>query len=105
MYPPGNLQYRFSLATSSFTCRHQSDSACCKFPELLRLVGFSGSPTPMPKEDIERIPDFQGQGWGAQPHPYLQAGRRARRVRGPLAGMEGIIVRRKNRSRLVFRPT
>jgi hypothetical protein len=42
------------------------------------------------------------QGWRAEPHPYLQVGKRARVVRGPLAGMEGIVLRRKNRSRLVL---
>lgn len=71
-------------------------------PGVVRLVGFNGRPTPMPQEDIERIREFLGQGWRAEPHPYLQAGRRARVVQGPLAGMEGIIVRRKNRSRLVL---
>ena len=56
----------------------------------------------MPQEDIQRIRDFLGQGWRAEPHPYLQAGRRARVMRGPLSGMEGIVVRRKNCSRLVL---
>jgi len=69
---------------------------------VVRLVGFNGSPTPMPEEDLERIREFLGQGWHAEPHPYLQVGRRARVVRGPLAGMEGIVLRRKNRSRLVI---
>src|SRR5215470_13224289 len=71
-------------------------------PGVVRLVGFNGSPTPMPEEDLERIRQFLGQGWRAEPHPYLQAGRRARVVRGALAGMEGIVLRRKNRSRLVI---
>ena len=83
MYPPGNPKYRFSMATSSFTCRHQSDSACCKFPDLVRRVGFSGSPTPMPKEDIERIPEFLGQGWRAEPRTYI---RRLGEGRGECAG-------------------
>src|SRR5437016_582771 len=84
---------------------------------VVRLVGFNGSPTPMPEEDLERIREFLGQGWHAESHPYLQVGRRARVVRGPLAqraqraqrvvrgplaGMEGIVLRRKNRSRLVI---
>lgn len=71
-------------------------------PGVVRLVGFNGSPTPMPQEDIQRIHEFLGQGWRAERHPYLRAGRRARAVRGPLAGMEGIVVRQKNRSRLVL---
>jgi len=69
---------------------------------VVRLVGFNGSPTPLPEEDLERVREFLGQGWRAEPHPYLQAGRRARVMRGPLAGMEGIVLRRKNRSRLVI---
>jgi len=71
-------------------------------PGVARLVGFDGSPTPMPEEDMNRIREFLGQGWRAEPHPYLQAGRRARVVRGPLTGLEGIVARRKNRSRLVL---
>lgn len=71
-------------------------------PGVVQLVGFNGSPAPIPQEDICRIREFLGQGWRAEPHPYLQAGRRARVLRGPLAGMEGIVVRRKNRSRLVL---
>ena len=71
-------------------------------PGVVRVVGFNGNPTPIPQEDIERIREFLGQGWRAEPHPYLQMGRRARVVRGPLMGMEGIVVRRKNRSRLVL---
>ncbi len=71
-------------------------------PGVVRLVGFNGSPTPMPEEDLHRIREFLGQGWRAEPHPYLQVGRRARVVRGPLAGIEGIILRRKNRNRLVI---
>jgi transcription antitermination factor NusG len=71
-------------------------------PGVVRLVGFSGSPTPMPEEELLRIREFLGQGCRAEPHPYLQLGRRARVVRGPLAGMEGIVLRRKKRSRLVI---
>lgn len=71
-------------------------------PGVVRLVGFHGHPTPLPQEDMERIRGFLGQGLRAEPHPYLVAGRRAHVVRGPLAGMEGIVVRRKNRSRLVL---
>jgi transcription antitermination factor NusG len=71
-------------------------------PGVVRLVGFNGHPAPIPEEDVNRIREFLGQGLQAEPHPYLQVGRRARVVRGPLAGMEGIVTRRKNRSRLVL---
>ena len=71
-------------------------------PGVVKLVGFNGSPTPMPEEDLHRIREFLGQGCRAEPHPYLKAGRRARVVRGPLAGMVGIVARRLRRSRLVI---
>lgn len=71
-------------------------------PGVVRLVGFRGSPVAVPEEDILRVRELLGQGWRAEPHPYLAAGRRARVMRGPLAGMEGIVLRRKNRSRLVL---
>jgi transcription antitermination factor NusG len=71
-------------------------------PGVVRLVGFDGNPTPMPEEDLERIREFLGRGWHAEPHPYLRAGKRARVVCGPLAGMEGIVLRRKKRSRMVL---
>jgi len=71
-------------------------------PGVVRLVGFNGSPTPVPEEDVHKIREFLGQGWRAEPYPYLQTGRRARVVRGALAGMEGIVLRRKNRTRLVI---
>lgn len=71
-------------------------------PGVVRLVGFNGSPTPMPEEDLEKIREFLGHGWRVGLHPYLQTGRRARVVRGPLAGMEAIVLQRKNRNRLVL---
>ena len=71
-------------------------------PGVVRLVGFNGSPTAMPEEDMNRIRDLLGQGWRAEPHPFLQVGKRARVVRGPLTGTEGIVARRKNRRRLVL---
>jgi len=73
-----------------------------QIPGVVRLVGFNRSPAPMLEEDMTRIRQFLGQGWRVEPHPYLQVGRRVRVVRGPLTGMEGIVARRKNRSRLVL---
>ena len=71
-------------------------------PGIVRLVGFDGHPAPVPDEDVTRIREFLDQGWRAEPHPYLQVGKRARVVSGPLEGMEGVILRRKNGSRFVI---
>ena len=71
-------------------------------PGVACLVGFAGRPVAVPEEEVTRIREFLERGLHAEPHPYLQAGRRARVVRGPLTGLEGIVARRKNRSRLVL---
>ncbi len=70
-------------------------------PGVAWLVSFAGKPVPVPEEEFARIRGFLKQGLRAEPHPYLKIGKRAWVVRGPLAGMEGIVARRKNRSRFV----
>ena len=71
-------------------------------PGVVRLVGFNGQPTAVPAEDVARIREFLVQGFRAEPHPFLAVGRRVRVQSGPLAGMEGVILRRKSRTRLVI---
>lgn len=71
-------------------------------PGVLRFVTFQGHPAPVTDSEIEVLSSSLGRGAKAEPHPYLQRGRRVRVVRGPLAGTEGILVRRKERFRLVL---
>ncbi len=71
-------------------------------PGVLRFVTFQGHPAPVNDSEIEALSSSLGRGTKAEPHPYLQRGRRVRVVRGPLAGTEGILVRRKERFRLVL---
>ena len=71
-------------------------------PGVARLVGFNGGPTPLPVEEIEGLKRGLVSGMRAEPHPFLTAGRRVRVKSGPLAGTEGILVRRKNFERFVI---
>jgi transcription antitermination factor NusG len=71
-------------------------------PSVVRLVGFGGVPTALPEEEIQILRRGLKSGICAQPHPYLRVGRRVRVKSGPLQGMQGIIVRRKNRVRVVI---
>ena len=71
-------------------------------PGVAKLVGFNGTPTALPQQEIEALRTSLGDGIGAEPHPYLKVGRRARVKVGPLQGMEGILVQKKNRSRFVI---
>jgi transcription antitermination factor NusG len=73
-----------------------------QIPSVAHLVSFNGHPAAVPKEDIHAIQNCLNHGRQVEPHPYLQAGRRARVSNGPLQGLEGIILRRKNRTRFVL---
>lgn len=71
-------------------------------PGVARLVGFDGTPAALPDEEIGALRTSLGSAVGAEPHPYLTAGRRVRMRSGPLAGMEGVLLRRKGSFRLVI---
>jgi transcription termination/antitermination protein NusG len=71
-------------------------------PGVARLVGFDGQPAPVPEEDLLRVREFLAQGFRAEPHRLLKIGRRVRVKTGPLAGMEGIVARRKNGHKVVI---
>jgi transcription antitermination factor NusG len=69
-------------------------------PSVLRLVTFNGRPAPLHAGEIERLQAALEFG-KAEPFPFLIPGKRVRVKSGPLAGLEGIILRRKGRTRLV----
>ena len=73
-----------------------------QLPGAVRLVTFNGRPAAMPEQEIELLRSRLSGTDVMEPHPYLRVGRRIRVRRGPLQGLEGIIVRMKDRSRLVF---
>lgn len=71
-------------------------------PSVIRLVGFGGEPAAIPEAEIAAIRTCLDHNCSVEPHPVLQAGRRVRITRGPLMGIEGVLVRRKGTSRLVL---
>ncbi len=71
-------------------------------PGVAKLVGFNGVPAALPEGEIEALRASLADGVRAEPHPYLTIGRRVRVKAGSLAGLEGILVRRKNRARFVI---
>jgi transcription antitermination factor NusG len=70
-------------------------------PSVVRLVGFSGQPAALPDKEIEALRTCAAAQLHAEPHSYLTAGRRVRIKSGPLAELEGVLVRRKNGLRVV----
>ena len=71
-------------------------------PGVAKLVGFNGLPSALPDSEIEAIQTCLARKAGLEPHPYVQVGRRVRVKAGPLEGLEGIVVRKKNRVRFVI---
>jgi transcription antitermination factor NusG len=73
-----------------------------EIPSVARLVGFGGLPAPLPDGEMEAMRNgFAGQ-LRAEPHPYLTVGRRVRIKFGPLAGLQGVLLRKKASYRFVL---
>ena len=70
-------------------------------PGVLSIVGCGREPAPLPDSEIEGL--RRGIGLAKiEPYPYLVVGERVRINAGPLAGMEGVLVRKKNSFRVVL---
>jgi transcription antitermination factor NusG len=76
-------------------------SRVLQVPGVVRLVGFGGLPAALPDEQIEILRAGLNRRLRAQPHPYLTAGRRVRVKSGPMAGIQGILLRRRGKFRVV----
>jgi transcription antitermination factor NusG len=69
---------------------------------VVRLVGFNGHPAVLPDKEMDALRTSIVANLRAEPHPYLTAGQRVRVKSGPLAGVEGILIRKKNALRIVL---
>ena len=71
-------------------------------PGIYGLVSSAGQPAVIPDTEIEAIRRVVESGAHVEAHPYLKCGNWVRVKCGPLTGIEGILVRKKNISRLVL---
>jgi transcription antitermination factor NusG len=71
-------------------------------PGVAGLVGIGSQPVPLADEEIRAIQGCMNPGSSIVPHPYLRVGNRARVRSGPFQGIEGIVVRTNNETRLVI---
>ena len=69
---------------------------------VVRIVGFGGQAVALPDHEIETLRRGLTRELGVEPYLYSKVGRRVRVTTGPLQGLEGILVRKKNRSRFVI---
>ena len=70
-------------------------------PGVLSLVGSRREPSPLESSEIESLRSelYLRE---LEPHPYLVAGDRVRIHSGALAGMIGVLVRKKSQLRVVL---
>src|SRR5262245_42372817 len=71
-------------------------------PGVHALVSTAGEPAIVPSAEIEGIRRVIESGTQVEPHPFLKCGERVRVKRGPLAGIQGILVRKRSLYRLVL---
>lgn len=72
-----------------------------EIPGVVSIVGAGGKPAPLADHEIEPFLHGVEGCLKMEPHPFLRAGRRVRLRCGPMAGMEGVLLRRKDGLRLI----
>lgn len=70
-------------------------------PSVISIVSSGRQALPLPESEIETLRSSL-EHLNAQPHPYLNIGEQVRIKTGPLAGMEGIVLRKGNGLRIVL---
>lgn len=70
-------------------------------PGVVDLVGFGKTPERIPDLEIERVRRMVKSGLLVTPFPFIEVGQTVLIERGPLTGLEGILVETKGKHRLV----
>jgi transcription antitermination factor NusG len=79
----------------------QARGAVLSTPGVLSIVGSSRESWPLPDLEIEALRSGLLER-RIEPHPYLVVGERVRIMAGVMAGVEGVLVRKKNDLRVVL---
>jgi len=72
-----------------------------KTPGVFFIVESAGRACPIPNADIDSIRKIAASRAPIEPHPFLKSGDLVEIIRGPLAGVRGVLSRVKNRVRVV----
>jgi transcription antitermination factor NusG len=95
------------LALPLFTCYVFLQNPCERWQPILATPGvhsvvcFGKRAAEILYSEIEAVRKVVGSGLRAEPHPYLKCGDRVRVRGGPMQGLEGLLLRKKNLSKLV----
>lgn len=71
-------------------------------PGVSSIVSYAGRPAAVPVSEIEDVRRIVQSALRVEPHPFLKCGDWVRVKYGPIAGVEGILLRTKNIARLVL---
>ena len=70
-------------------------------PGVVSVVGFGKAPVAIPDEEIEAVRTLLRSGLPARPWPFVSVGQRLVIERGPLCGIEGILLEIRNHCRFI----
>lgn len=73
-----------------------------KVTGVVEIVGSGSRPEPIPEQEIAALRRLMTSVLPYDPHPYLHEGMQVEVVRGPLQGVQGLLLRKEKRHRLVI---
>jgi len=75
---------------------------CLMMPNVLEIVGCGKIPQPVPDVEVNSILSLVRSGKLLRPWPFLRVGQRVAIERGPLAGVQGILIAMNDGFRIVL---
>ncbi len=80
---------------------HQHRMSVVTAVGVVHILGVNGHAIAIPDHEIEAVRQLVTCTLPLDPHPYLREGMEVEVLRGPLAGVRGILLRKGGRARLV----
>lgn len=78
----------------------ESKARLLSAPGVVRLLTAGGTAVIFPDEEMDSLQSSLMK-WSARPYPFHDAGKRIRLKSGPFAGLEGTILRRNGKRKLI----
>lgn len=69
---------------------------------VVQIIGNQDGPLPVPEAEVEAVRCLVESTLPYDPHPYLSEGMLVEVIRGPLKGLQGVLVRKGTRARFVI---
>ncbi len=73
-----------------------------KVPSVVRIIGFEGEPAVIPEMQIEAVKRLVFSTLPCDPYPYITEGDRMEITRGPLKGLQGILMEKRGVYRFIL---